>query len=525
MMSVMKQLICALAAFAITAGSQAATFDVTNANDSGPGSLRWAIEQANSTPGTDSIRSSLGFPIPTIALLSPLPEITDTADIEYFFIDGSHAGPADGMVLAADGIILQAVRVTNFQGDGFIVRGNSVELRNIEATGNRNGIRIEGSHTRVLGATILSNTANGIWITPTGSDNQIGLPDINCLTGPSLCGLPAPRSDEIAGNGGAGVRIDGNGNTVDSAWIGVRRTGQAMANAGDGIIISGTHNTVINSTVSNSGGHGVLFLAPARFSRNSGSCNAGGFVGGSLTEAPRVNFARTDPTAITVGGLFQGEPNASYSIELHAEPAGCPGPATPPTGAITVTTTATGDVLWTGALSLYWPPSLAYLSLTNVAAIATRGDAEVSRLSDVVPALVTGETRADLRVQTVAPAGAIVNQVIDFVTIVTNAGPAAVEYFKVSIPNIPGATFLSATSTSGTCSRTSTGEDCFVGTLAIGEAATIHELVRVSSSSGTLHHVATVSHLVRATDPNPVNNTAVADVLVSDTTRRRSARR
>jgi uncharacterized repeat protein (TIGR01451 family) len=523
MMSVMKQLLAALATFAITAGSQGATFDVTNANDSGAGSLRWAIEQANSTPGADIIHSSLGFPIPTIVLLSPLPAITDTADIEYFFIDGSHAGPADGMVLAADGVILQAVRVTNFQGDGFVVRGNNAELLNIEATGNRDGIRIEGSHTSVLGATILSNTANGIWITSTGSSNQIGLPDFICAGFPSLCGQPQPTSDEIAGNGGAGVRIDGDQNTVDFVWIGLRRGGEALANGGDGIVVAGKHNSVINATISNNGGRGAVLLAPAHFANNSGSCNTGGFLGGSLIDHPRINFAHADPTAITVGGAFQGEPNASYTIEIDAETPSCSGPATTPIGTITVTTSPNGDAQWTGAVSLYSPATLAYRSVTNVAAIATRGDAEVSSLSDVVPALVTGETRADLRVvQTVAPSGAVANQVIDFVTIVTNAGPAAVENFKLSIPRTPGTIFVSATNTAGTC-YLGGAEYCYVGALAIGEIATIHELVRVSATSGTLHHIATVSHFVRATDPNPANNTAVADVQVSDSTRRRSA--
>ena len=47
---------------------------VRNTNDSGEGSLRWAIEEANALAGADTIRFDIGGGGPqTIQLSSPLP--------------------------------------------------------------------------------------------------------------------------------------------------------------------------------------------------------------------------------------------------------------------------------------------------------------------------------------------------------------------------------------------------------------------------------------------------------------------
>ncbi|MCK5191777.1 MAG: DUF4347 domain-containing protein, partial [Methylococcales bacterium] len=62
-----------------------ATYDVSNTNDDlNPGSLRWAITQANSTPGTtDTITFSIAGAGPhIIGLTSALPSITDTIIID-----------------------------------------------------------------------------------------------------------------------------------------------------------------------------------------------------------------------------------------------------------------------------------------------------------------------------------------------------------------------------------------------------------------------------------------------------------
>src|SRR6187549_58231 len=67
-----------LAVGAVLAGASpaaAATFTVTNTNDSGPGSLRQALIDANAAAGADDIAFTL-VPPATISLLSALPPIT-----------------------------------------------------------------------------------------------------------------------------------------------------------------------------------------------------------------------------------------------------------------------------------------------------------------------------------------------------------------------------------------------------------------------------------------------------------------
>ncbi|MGQ9866972.1 MAG: hypothetical protein ACUVSQ_11970 [Pseudanabaenaceae cyanobacterium] len=58
-----------------------ATFTVSNTNDTGSGSLRQAILDANSTAGADTIVFSIGTGLQTINLTSSLPPITETVTI------------------------------------------------------------------------------------------------------------------------------------------------------------------------------------------------------------------------------------------------------------------------------------------------------------------------------------------------------------------------------------------------------------------------------------------------------------
>src|SRR5947209_1999009 len=77
-----------LAAASVTA----ATFTVTNTNDSGAGSLRQAILDANANPGLDTIAFNIpGAGVQTISPASVLPTITDSVIIDGYSQPGSSA--------------------------------------------------------------------------------------------------------------------------------------------------------------------------------------------------------------------------------------------------------------------------------------------------------------------------------------------------------------------------------------------------------------------------------------------------
>src|SRR4051794_36040789 len=68
-----------------------ASFTVTNTADNGPGSLRQAIVDSNSSPGFDQI----GFAIPgpdvqVITPLSALPTVSDPVEIDGYSQPGAH---------------------------------------------------------------------------------------------------------------------------------------------------------------------------------------------------------------------------------------------------------------------------------------------------------------------------------------------------------------------------------------------------------------------------------------------------
>src|SRR5262249_18160277 len=109
----------------------AATFTVTNTNDSGTGSLRQAILDANANPGLDTITFAIGSGPRTIAPLSPLPTITDRVVIDgttqpgyagapLIELSGANAGSgADGLSITAGGSTVVALVINRFQATFF----------------------------------------------------------------------------------------------------------------------------------------------------------------------------------------------------------------------------------------------------------------------------------------------------------------------------------------------------------------------------------------------------------------------
>ena len=119
---------------AVSAAASATTYTVTSTADSGAGSLRQAITDANTNPGADTIAFAIvGSGVHTIEPTSPLPQITGPVTIDGYTqsgssantnpasqglntvltieIDGTNAGAAPCLFAAADDVTIRGLVV------------------------------------------------------------------------------------------------------------------------------------------------------------------------------------------------------------------------------------------------------------------------------------------------------------------------------------------------------------------------------------------------------------------------------
>src|SRR6185369_3392923 len=143
----------------------------TNTNDSGVGSLRQAIIEANNNPGLDTISFNIGSGPQTITPAQRLPDITDPVVIDGTTQPGFSGTP-----------IIELNGAVQLDGNGlFITAGNST-VRSLALNSFFNGIvlavnggnRIEGCYigTDITGMIAKRNDFTGINITV--SNNVIG---------------------------------------------------------------------------------------------------------------------------------------------------------------------------------------------------------------------------------------------------------------------------------------------------------------------------------------------------------------
>jgi len=267
-------------------------FTVTNTNDSGAGTLRQAILDANATAGADTIKFNIPGAGPhTITPLSGIPAVTDTVWIRGYTqpgatpatanssatimieLDGTNAGDdTHGLVLNADVCFVAGLVINRFGRGGMVITADFCTIQ-----GNYIGTDVSG--TQALGNGLRSTDGfayDGIWI-DNSRVNQIGST------------IPAGRN-LLSANGEAGVYIGGDnatGNAVQGNYIGTDATGtKALGNDFDGIILdAGATNNRIGGTPD---GAGNLI---------SGNVGLGVFI--SDTSGPnRVqgNFIGTDKT-------------------------------------------------------------------------------------------------------------------------------------------------------------------------------------------------------------------------------------
>src|SRR6185436_20383658 len=154
----------------------ASTFTVTNTNDSGPGSLRQAIIDANNAPGSDSIIFNIGSGLKTIKPLTRLDNLTGPVIIDgttqpgfsgvpIIELDGSLQPDGNGLVISGGDSTVRGLVINSFRFNGIVIDtkgGNRVEGCYIgtDATGTvarANGA--DGSNVSVSNKTIGGATA------------------------------------------------------------------------------------------------------------------------------------------------------------------------------------------------------------------------------------------------------------------------------------------------------------------------------------------------------------------------------
>jgi hypothetical protein len=285
------------------------TLTVTTLSDSGPGSLRTAIQTADSTPGTTTI---IDFAVAgVISLATDLPVVSNVVTIDGRSASGySNGGPPvleidcngqGGLRFASgsEGSQLLAVAVDDAAGDGVTLDAGSVTI-----DGSYVGLALDGSP--------FGNHGDGVHIGPTSSGDVIGM-------NPS--GDSGVVANIISGNSGNGIGLVGSSaDTIVGNRIGTNPAGTAaVSNGGDGIALSsgsigneigGTEYTdtstgQVNNPTGSKGQVPPVFVAPPLGNLISGNNGNGvSITGNSRNNVLNGNFVGT--TANGDGALGNG---------------------------------------------------------------------------------------------------------------------------------------------------------------------------------------------------------------------------
>jgi trimeric autotransporter adhesin len=274
----------------------AATFTVTNTNDSGAGSLRDAIIAVNDIAGDDRIVFNIpGTGVHTITVLTELPTVDDTVTIDGASQPGYAGTPLiqlenggdpfvtrTGLRFVSGRNLLQAINVIRFTtGVAFEEEGGNSLMGCVLGTdatgnlelGNSTGLLIESSNNRIGGSenasrNLISGNGVGVEVRGLSENNSIignligtdvtgNAPVGNVSMGVSVRGASRTsiESNTIAANGGAGVVLFGAvDNYVGGNSIGTNASGNVyLPNQGAGVEIRDSVGTVVGLNLSGNG--------------------------------------------------------------------------------------------------------------------------------------------------------------------------------------------------------------------------------------------------------------------------------
>lgn len=244
---------------------------VVNTSDSGAGSLRQAILDANATAGDDIITFDIPGPGPhTIVPLTPLPPVFPTSTVTggpvlidgtsepdfagtpVIEISGAVVGSSGaGLTIATSGVVIRGLVINRFAVGIHLVGLDGPSVTDSFVEGNYIGTDLSGSVDLGNGIGIIAGTG--------GTDSLVHRTTIG--------GTVLAARNVIAGNDGDAITAGGGANRILGNLIGTDASGsQRLENAGRGVFIAlsslsqiGGPDPGSRNVISGSGGDAIWF--------------------------------------------------------------------------------------------------------------------------------------------------------------------------------------------------------------------------------------------------------------------------
>jgi IPT/TIG domain len=369
--------------FLLSAHLFGATYTVTTTSDSGPGSLRQAILDANANPGTDAIAFNIPVTgVQTIAPLTALPVITEAVTIDGYMQPGSSPNT---MAVGDNAVILIEISGINGSG-GLVVRSTGfvggTTIRGLVlddgagvffdyGTTNQNGqnrligcflgVSPDGAALRGPSGVTLRSWSDSVGSASPADRNviaaMISIPSskqnlvannyigtdasgtvalgvaggVSIGSGPPFdATLNSITGNVISGNSGTAVNVGGgSGNSVTANLIGTDATGTLpLGNGGDGVDMYSDLgslfgvNSVGNNTIANNAGIGVASygLIGGGYFHNSIHDNGDIGISSDNPAAPTVASALTVGATTVIQGGTSGA-GGTLTVEFFSSPA------------------------------------------------------------------------------------------------------------------------------------------------------------------------------------------------------------
>jgi hypothetical protein len=288
---------------------------VTSLADSGPGTLRAAIQTADA--GSHSDKFTISFAVSgTIDLQSPLPALTNNIAIQ---------GPGGSSLTVERAAGASFSSANDFGSIFFIGSGQTASLSGLTiANGTTWGIYNNGGTVSVSNCTVSGNSAGGISTFGTltisnstisgNSDSSLGGGIANAV-GSTLTVSGCTISGNSCGGDGGGIFNEGQLTVTDSTL-----SGNSAGFEGGGIWSTGSLTVSGTNIVGNAGtveGGGIFnanaFGGPATIIGSTLSGNSATYGGGIANESTNNGF----PATLTVSGSTLISNSASYGGGIY----------------------------------------------------------------------------------------------------------------------------------------------------------------------------------------------------------------